>query len=54
MLVLKIGGSMADSAEPVAADIAPFISSGEKIVIVHGGGPQVTALERAEIGRAHV
>ncbi|MFA6327819.1 MAG: [LysW]-aminoadipate kinase [Candidatus Micrarchaeia archaeon] len=50
MLVLKIGGSMADSAASLAADIASLLSSGEKVVLVHGGGPQVTALEKA-VGR---
>jgi [amino group carrier protein]-L-2-aminoadipate 6-kinase len=50
MLVLKIGGSMADSAASLASDIASLISSGEKVVLVHGGGPQVTALEKA-VGR---
>jgi acetylglutamate/LysW-gamma-L-alpha-aminoadipate kinase len=47
MIVIKIGGSMADSAGNVAADIAALISSGEKVVLVHGGGPQVTALDKA-------
>ena len=47
MLVLKIGGSMADSAGALAADISSLVSSGEKVVLVHGGGPQVTALEKA-------
>jgi len=50
MLVLKIGGSMADNAASLASDIASLASSGEKIVLVHGGGPQVTALEKA-VGR---
>ncbi|MFA5929286.1 MAG: [LysW]-aminoadipate kinase [Candidatus Micrarchaeia archaeon] len=47
MLVLKIGGSMADNASALASDIASLVSSGEKIVLVHGGGPQVSALEKA-------
>ena len=47
MLVLKIGGSMADHAEKLASDIASLVASGEKVVLVHGGGPQVTALEKA-------
>ena len=46
MLVLKIGGSMADNVSRLAEDIARF-SQSEKFVIVHGGGPQVTALEKA-------
>jgi len=46
MLVLKIGGSMADNASALAADIASLVSSGEKVVLVHGGGPQVSALDK--------
>jgi len=38
---------MADKAQELAGDIAALGASGEKFVIVHGGGPQVTALERA-------
>ena len=49
MLVLKIGGSMADRAAQLAADIAK-LSQSEKFVIVHGGGPQVTSLEKS-LGR---
>ena len=44
MLVLKIGGSMAERSGRLAEEIAAL---GEKIVIVHGGGPQVSALEKA-------
>lgn len=40
---------MADSAEALSADIAQ-LSKGERFVIVHGGGPQVTRLEQA-LGR---
>jgi len=47
MLILKIGGSMANNAASLAADIAKL---GQKLVIVHGGGPQVTALEKG-LGR---
>ena len=49
MLVLKIGGSMADKVTHLAADIAK-LSHSEKFVIVHGGGPQVTSLEQS-LGR---
>ena len=44
MMVIKIGGSMADNAGNLAQDMAML---SEKIVIVHGGGPQATALEKA-------
>jgi acetylglutamate/LysW-gamma-L-alpha-aminoadipate kinase len=37
---------MADKATYLAADIAQ-LSQSEKFVIVHGGGPQVTSLEKA-------
>jgi acetylglutamate/LysW-gamma-L-alpha-aminoadipate kinase len=47
MLVLKIGGSMADKADNLASDIAA-LASREKIILVHGGGPQVSALEKAQ------
>ena len=47
MFVLKIGGSMANTSANLAADIASLASSGEKFIIVHGGGPQVTSLEKA-------
>ena len=38
---------MADSAGALASDISSLVSSGEKMVLVHGGGPQVSALEKA-------
>ena len=48
MLVLKIGGSMADHASQLAADIASLVlQNHEQIILVHGGGPQVSALEKA-------
>ena len=47
MLVMKIGGSMAVHAGNLASDISSLVASGEKLVVVHGGGPQVSALERA-------
>ena len=47
MMVLKIGGSMADNAGNLASDIAQLVAQKEQIILVHGGGPQVTALEKA-------
>jgi acetylglutamate/LysW-gamma-L-alpha-aminoadipate kinase len=38
---------MAGNAGNLASDIASLVASGEKVVLVHGGGPQVTALEKA-------
>lgn len=46
MLVLKIGGSMADKASSLASDIANLAKS-EKFVIVHGGSLQATAMDKA-------
>src|SRR3989344_8029944 len=43
MLVLKIGGSMAEKSDALAEDIAKLK---EQLVIVHGGGAQATALEK--------
>ena len=41
---------MADNASSLASDISSLVSSGEKVVLVHGGGPQVSALDKA-LGR---
>ncbi len=44
IIVVKIGGSIAGNPAEIARDIAQL---NERFVIVHGGGPQVSALERA-------
>lgn len=50
MLVLKIGGSMAEKAGSLIAELALLHHKGEKFVIVHGGAQQVSELER-KLGR---
>ena len=44
MIVVKYGGHAlprAGSPDAILAEIAKFHNSGEHIVLVHGGGPQV-------------
>jgi len=47
-LVVKIGGEVVGSGEAasLAADLRTLIDSGSKVAIVHGGGPQATALQK--------
>lgn len=46
--VVKIGGEVVGSGEAatLAADLRVLIEGGAKIAIVHGGGPQATALQK--------
>ncbi len=48
LVVIKLGGEVVHSeAMPIiAADIASLQTKGERIVVVHGGGPQATALQK--------
>jgi acetylglutamate kinase len=47
-VVIKLGGNAVGSgAAAVAADVATLAKAGERLVIVHGGGPQTTALQKA-------
>ncbi len=48
-VVVKIGGEIvhAPSMPAIAADVAALAGRGERVVMVHGGGPQATALQRA-------
>lgn len=48
-IVVKIGGEVAGSGEAalLAADLATLVKDGAKVAIVHGGGPQATALQKA-------
>ncbi len=41
-IVVKYGGSVADSDPGLLAEIAEHVARGVRIVIVHGGGPEVT------------
>jgi acetylglutamate kinase len=47
-LVVKIGGEVVGSGEAklLAADLHGLIDGGAKVAIVHGGGPQATALQK--------
>lgn len=49
MIVVKIGGEILDGSgaiAPVAADVAALSARGERVAVVHGGGPQATAMQR--------
>ncbi len=48
MLVIKVGGELVKSGaiDVIAPDIAELARGGERIVIVHGGGPQATELQK--------
>ena len=51
-LVLKLGGELLaehkrDEANAIAADIATLVDRGDRVILIHGGGPQTTALQRA-------
>jgi len=47
--VIKIGGEIVQGSalRSVAADIAALAARGERVFVVHGGGPQATSLQRA-------
>jgi acetylglutamate kinase len=51
-IVVKVGGELLaekSSAElaAITADLAKLIAGGDRVVLVHGGGPQTTALQEA-------
>jgi len=48
MIVVKVGGEIVKSGAiaEIAPDIAELQRSGERVVIVHGGGPQATELQK--------
>ncbi|MBA3394699.1 MAG: acetylglutamate kinase [Deltaproteobacteria bacterium] len=47
-IVVKIGGEVVGSGEAaiLAADLRILIDAGARVAIVHGGGPQATALQK--------
>ena len=53
MIVVKLGGNAIEGAGAAAicGDVAALTASGAQVVIVHGGGPQATALQ-AKLGLA--
>lgn len=51
-LVIKVGGELldpvrADEARAIASDLKKLIERRHRVVVVHGGGPQTSALQRA-------
>jgi acetylglutamate kinase len=48
-IVVKLGGEVVGGpvGAAVAADVAGLIGYGASVVVVHGGGPQATALQKA-------
>jgi len=48
-IVVKLGGEVVGGpvGAAVAADVAGLIEAGERVVVVHGGGPQATALQKS-------
>lgn len=47
-IVIKIGGEVVGSGEAavLAADLKTLVGGGARVAIVHGGGPQATALQK--------
>ena len=48
-VVIKVGGEVVagEHLAAIAADVAALSSSGTSVLMVHGGGPQATALQKA-------
>ena len=48
-IVVKLGGEVVGGpvGAAVAADIASLVGQGGRVIVVHGGGPQATALQQA-------
>lgn len=51
-IVLKLGGEILSpertaEASAIAADVATLLARGDRVIAVHGGGPQSTALQKA-------
>jgi acetylglutamate kinase len=44
-LVVKVGGAVTESA---AAHISDFVAKGHEVIVVHGGGPQISAALAAQ------
>jgi len=50
-IVLKLGGEILSperraEAEAIASDVRVLVESGHRVIAVHGGGPQTTALQK--------
>jgi acetylglutamate kinase len=51
LIVLKYGGNamaVDDAADPTLDEVAAFAARGDRVVLVHGGGPQIDAELRAK------
>jgi acetylglutamate kinase len=48
LTVIKVGGDILRSPTlgAVCGDVASLVGKGERVVVVHGGGPQATALQK--------
>ena len=48
LVLVKLGGEIVktDEVHAVAADIAMIVDHGDRALVVHGGGPQATALQK--------
>lgn len=49
--VIKVGGELMSDArrselEAITADVAKLIDAGDQVLLIHGGGPQTTALQK--------
>jgi acetylglutamate kinase len=55
-LLVKVGGEVfqGDELQAVTADVATAVRAGHRVVLVHGGGPQATALQKALGQTPHV
>ncbi len=55
-IVIKLGGEVVGTAvgAAVAADIATLVGQGARVIVVHGGGPQATALQKALGQEPHI
>ena len=57
VFVVKVGGAIfaSDSAtRALVEQVAILHQVGIRVVLVHGGGPQLDEMQRSQIGRAHV
>ncbi len=48
LVLIKVGGEIVktDEVHAVAADVAALVARGARVLVVHGGGPQATALQK--------
>ncbi|MCG8424375.1 MAG: acetylglutamate kinase [Proteobacteria bacterium] len=47
-IVIKVGGNILESDDlyAVASDVAALTGRGDRVVLIHGGGPQATAVQK--------